>query len=181
MEFNDVIRMRTSVRGYSSDEVPDEKIESILECARLAPSWANKQCWSFLVIKDNETIEQLSRSGGGVNKWMRQAPVIIVACGDPNVSGHRNDMAYYLVDVAIAMEHLVLAATDLGLGTCWIGAFDEGKVKDALKIPKNIKVVALTPLGYPTDKRGIRENLSRYILKSKKRKSLDDIVHHGKW
>jgi len=95
--------------------------------ARLAPSWANKQCWSYVVVKDKAKIEKLAN--GIVNSWLKQAKVVIVACGDPKKSGSRNGIDYYLVDVAISMEHLVLAATDLCLGTCWIGTFDEAEVK----------------------------------------------------
>ena len=89
-------------------------------------------------------------------------------------------MDYYLVDVAISLQQLILAATDMGLGTCWIGAFDEVKVKKALEIPENIKVVALTPVGYPAGE-GVRSKLSKAFIGGAKRKPIENIVHQEKW
>ena len=111
---------------------------------------------------------------------MKHAKAIIVACGDPKKSGSRNGMDYYLVDVAISMEDLVLAAADLGLGTCWIGGFDEAKVKQMLNIPEKIKVVALTPLGYPSVE-GVRNKLVTKLIGSNKRKTMENMVHYDKW
>lgn len=181
MEFIDVIKSRRSVRKFSDQEIENEKIEQILECARLAPSWANKQCWSFVIVKDKEKIELLSKSTGMVNRWLREIPIIIVACGDPNLSGVRENIVYFMVDVAIATEHLILSATDLGLGSCWIGAFDENRIKEILGIPDNIRVVALVPLGYPAKKAGMQENITRIALQSKRRKAFNEIVHYEKW
>ncbi len=180
MELESVIKSRESIRDYSDKKVEDEKIDFILECARLAPSWANKQCWQFIVIKDKKIIEKLSKTGP-INRWLKKAPVVIVACGDPKQSGFRNDMHYFLVDVSIALEHLVLAATDKGLGTCWIGGFNEKKVKEILEIPKDINVVALTPLGYPAEKKHFAGKLAKTVVQSKKRKSLDKMIHNNKW
>jgi nitroreductase len=180
MEFYDVIDTRLSVRNYSDTPVQEQKLEQILECARWAPSWANKQCWSFIVVKNKDMIEALSKAGF-VNKWLKAAPVIIVACANPELSGSRNGMDYYLVDVAIAMEHLILAAADQGLGSCWIGAFDEAKVKSLLAIPDHIRVVALTPIGYPAEKMNLREKVSRSVIKASKRKQLSEIVHYDHW
>jgi len=178
MEFIDVVRARKSVRSYSSKIVEEEKLTRILEAARIAPSWANRQCWSFIVVKDREKIRELA--GGLINPWLKQAPVIIVACGNPKKSGSRNGMDYYLVDVAISMEHLVLAAADLGLGTCWIGGFDEKKVKRTLGVPENIKIVALTPVGYPASE-GVRDKLVKRLIKSGKRKPIEQIIHKDMW
>jgi nitroreductase len=180
MEFHDVIRARTSVRQYSDKSVDEDKITYILECARLAPSWANKQCWRFIIIKNKETIEQISKTSL-INRWLKTAPVVIVACADPTDSGTNNSLDYYTVDVSIAFEHVVLAATDVGLGTCWIGGFNEEKVKELLEIPKRIRVVALTPLGYPVDTIGFAERITKTVLKTKKRKTLDEIVHYEHW
>jgi nitroreductase len=107
-----------------------------LEAARVAPSWANKQCWHFIVVREREKIEKLSPM---INFWLKDAPAVIVACGDPSKSGFKNEQHYYLVDVAIALEHFVLAATNDGLGTCRIGAFGEETVKTLLGIPREIK------------------------------------------
>lgn len=181
MEFTDVVKLRRSVRKFSEQEVENEKTKQILECARLAPSWANKQCWSFVVVKDKGKIELLSKAAGAVNKWLKKAPIIIVACGAPGSSGTSNGIEYFTVDVAIAMEHLILAAANLGLGSCWIGAFYENQIKEILGIPNNIKVVAMTPIGYPAKKGGIQESITRVILQSKKRKLLNEIVHYDQW
>jgi nitroreductase len=180
MEFENVIKTRTSVRDSSQKLVEEEKISYVFECARLAPSWANSQCWNFVVIKNKKTIERISRASI-INRWLKKVPVIIAACGDTRGSGSRNGINYFLVDVSIAMEHLVLAATDKGLGTCWIAGFDEKKVKEILEIPKHIRVVALTPLGYPADKSSFVGKLFKVVTQSKKRKSVGSIVHENKW
>ena len=177
MDFMDVISARKSVRGYADKPIEEEKLSKILEAARLAPSWANKQCCRYVVVKDKAKIQELSGRFG----WLKQASVIIVACADPKDSGDRNGMNYYLVDVGITMQQLILAATDMELGTCWIGGFDEAKVKKALGVPENIKVVAMTPVGYPADKEGLGDKLRKTLLKGGKRKPLAEIIHQEKW
>ena len=178
MEFMDVIRTRKSTRSYIDKDVEEEKINQMFEAARLAPSWANKQCWNYVVVSDKEKIQKLA--AGIINSWMKNTAIVIVACADPKKSGSKNGMDYYLVDVAISMEHLVLAATNLGLGTCWIGGFDETKVKTILNIPEKIKVVAMTPIGYSSDE-GIRNKLARKVIRADTRKALEDMVHFNKW
>jgi nitroreductase len=177
MDFDKVVLTRKSVRKYLDKPVEEEKITKCLEAARLAPSWENKQCWRFVVVRDKEIIAKLAK---GINFWAKSAPVFIVACGDPKRSGTRYGQNYYLVDVAIAMEHLVLAAANLGLGTCWLGLFDEEETKKLLKIPEGIRVVALTPLGYPHPDEGIWGKVVKAIV-SKKRKSLGEIAYDGEW
>ena len=154
MEFMDVVSKRRSIRKYKSDPVPKEDIEYVVEAARLAPSWANSQCWKLIIVTDPEVKAELAKAGMG---WIAQAPVIITACADPSKPGTKGDQEYYMLDVGIAMEHLILAATDKGLGTCWIGAFDEDIAKKALGVPENIRVVASTPLGYPDQERDPRQ------------------------
>src|SRR5659263_134336 len=161
MEFKDVIAARKSVRSYADKPVEVEKLSQILEAARQAPSWANKQCCRYIVVKDKAKIQELA---GGFNGWLKQAPVIVVACADPKDSGAHDSMNYYLVDVGISMQQLILAATDMELGTCWIGGFDEAKVKKALGVPENIKVVAMTPVGYPADKEGLGSTLIKTVI-----------------
>ena len=180
MEFESLIKARESIRSYSNKKVEDEKINFVLESARLAPSWRNRQCWQFVVVKDKKIIKDLSKTSI-INLWLKKVPVIIVACGDPKQSGLRNGINYFIVDVSIALENIVLAATDKGLGTCWIGGFNEKKVKEILEIPEHIRVVALTPLGYPAEKKRFFENLAKIVTQSKKRKSLDKIIHYDKW
>ncbi len=120
MEFMEVIKKRRSIRKYKSDPVSQEDIDYILEAARLAPSWANTQCWKFIVVTDPKVKEDLASAG---NSWIAQAPVIIVACADPSKPGTKRDQPYYMLDIGIAMEHLVLAAADKVLITFFIVAF----------------------------------------------------------
>ena len=180
MEFESVIKSRESIRDYSDKKVEDKKIKYVLECARLAPSWTNKQCWQFIVVKDKKIINDLSKTSI-INRWLKNVPVIIVACGNPKQSGFRNGIKYFIVDVSIALEHIVLAATDKGLGTCWIGVFNGNKVKKILEIPENIRVVALTPLGYPADRKRLIGKLAKVVTQSNKRKNLDEIIHDNLW
>ncbi len=177
MEFMDVITSRKSVRDFLGKTVEEEKLMKILEAARLAPSWANKQGCKYVVVKNKATINELA---AGFTSWLNEAPVILAACIDPKDSGSHNKMDYYLVDVGISMQQLVLAATDLGLGTCWIGGFDEARVKKILEIPGNVRVVALTPLGYPAPM-SERSKTVREFVKASQRKPLEDMVHREKW
>ncbi|MFA5866853.1 MAG: nitroreductase family protein [Actinomycetota bacterium] len=182
MDFTELVQARRSVRTFSDKEVSEKIIKQVVECARLAPSWKNQQCWHFIVIRDKERIAELVSDGMVLgNSWLKKAPVLIVACGDPARSGQRGGVPYYAVDVAIAMQHLVLGATELGLGTCWIGVFDEPKLIGALDIPKNMKIVGLTPLGYPADNMSVRERLTKTAVGSKRRKPLAEILHYENW
>ena len=160
--------------------VPEEDIYYLLECAQKAPSWMNKQCWRFIVIQDRDTIQSISKMNI-INRWMKQAPVIIIVCADPKLSGHQHDIEYYIVDTAIAMEHLILAATDKGLGTCWIGGFNEEKLKELLEIPPRIKIVTMTPVGYPKETETLGSKTRKTMVRGTKRKSLQEIVHWDHW
>jgi len=148
MEFMEVISKRRSIRKYKPDSVSEDDIKYILAAARLAPSWANSQCWKFVVVTDTAVKEELAKAGNG---WIARAPVVIAACADPSKPGTKGDQPYYMLDIGISMEHLILAAADKGLGTCWIGAFDEDVARKALNVPENIRIVALTPLGHPDE------------------------------
>ncbi|MEO0075552.1 MAG: nitroreductase family protein [candidate division WOR-3 bacterium] len=184
MDFWQVIYNRKSTRNFSSQPVEQEKIIKVLEAARLAPSWQNRQCWRFIVVQDPEKIKKIGQLNPftlNINFFLRKVPVIIVACANPKDSGQRNGKDYYLVDTAIAMEHLILAATDLGLATCWIGAFDEKMIKEVLEIPDPIRVVALTPLGYAAEKEGVVDKVSKFVAKGAKRKPLEQIAYFDKW
>jgi len=162
----ETILARRSIRRYRSDPVPDEKLDYILEAARLAPSWRNQQCWRFIVVKDEEKRRAITERG-----WTAEAPVMIVGCARPGLSGGNAGQQYYMLDMGIAMEHMVLAATEQGLGTCWIGGqFDEATVKEVLGIPDDVRVVALLPVGYPAE-----------APDAKDRKPIDEIVGHEKW
>lgn len=184
MEFFETVAARHSVRNYRPDPVPEELIIRCLEAARVAPSWRNGQCWRFIVVQDRTTIERLAGQrmyGYPINLWLRSAPVVIVACADPTESGRHGDLPYWAVDTAIALEHLVLAATALGLGTCWIGGFDEENVRRLLAIPANIRVVAYTPLGYPAEAEGLMGRVTKAVARSHSRKPLDKIVFREQW
>ncbi len=182
MDFSELVQARRSVRTFSDEEVKDETIDKIIECARLAPSWKNWQCWHFVVIRDKNKIGELVDSGAVLgNTWLKKAPALIIACGDPAKSGDINGIMYFTVDVAIAMQHIILAATEANLGTCWIGVLDEAKLKSLVGLPANIRIVALTPLGYPADGMSVRERLSRFTVGSKRRKPRGEILHYESW
>ena len=173
----ETIAARKSVRSFTDMPVEDEKLIRCLEAARLAPSWANKQCWQFVVVKGRQPVDDL----GIVPVNIKNAPALIVACADPEKSGNIDGKPYYMVDVAIAVEHIVLEALEQGLGTVWVGGFREEKIRKALSIPDNIKVVALIPIGYPAEKESIGNRLVKKVAGFGNRKDLKDIVHHGKW
>ena len=173
----DVISTRRSVRSFTDEPIDDTVLNKCLEAARMAPSWANKQCWHFVVVKGKEEVDEL----GIIPANIKNSPAVVVACGDPEKSGNWEGKQYYLVDVAIAVEHLILQAWELGLGTVWVGAFKEEKVRKSLGIPDKIRVVAVVPIGYPMDKESIRSRLLKTIIKSSNRKDLKEIVHYGKW
>jgi len=150
MEFYDVIRTRRSIRSYRPDPIPEEVLQRVLESARIAPSGSNRQPWRFVIVKD-EKIKKRMVAVCGDQRFIAEAPLIIVACGyniHYNRGGYMQDMSM-LVDLSIAFTHLILAARAEGLGTCWIGSFDNEEVKKILEIPDDFNVVAVTPLGYP--------------------------------
>ena len=148
MEFYEVISKRRSIRAYKKDTVEDSKLSRILNAARLAPTAANRQPYSLIVVKDEETKQKLKDAYS--QEWFFTAPVIVCACALPDDAWKRNDGKGYVdVDVAIAMDHLILAASAEGLGTCWIAAFKPEVVREVLNIPDNMEPLVLTPLGYP--------------------------------
>jgi nitroreductase len=166
MDVFDAIKKRRSIRNYKPTPVPKEKLEKILEAARLAPSASNVQPRHFIVVTDTERREALAT--GMFARFLKQTPMVIVACGD-----EKKSPKWYAIDVAIAVENMVLAATGEDLGTCWIGSFDETKVRNVLKIPENLRVVVLLAVGYPSGKESLASKALRFV---RKRKSLDEIV-----
>ena len=154
MEFYEVIRTRRSIRAYRPDPIPEDAFNRVLEATRVAPSGSNRQPWRFIIVKDEELKRRLAAACGNQG-FIAEAPVVVVACGfdiNYNRGGYMGEMSM-LVDVSIAFTHLILAARAEGLGTCWIGAFDNEEVKEILEIPEDVNVVAVTPLGYPKDDR----------------------------
>jgi nitroreductase len=150
MEILDLLKNRRSIRSYKQKPVEDEKLMRILDAARLAPSAANMQPLCFIIIKDEKTRQQLKKAYDEI--WFYTAPLIICACSIPEKAWIRGDGKNYAdIDTAIAMDHLILAATAEGLATCWIAAFKVSTVKSILKLPVNIEPVAMTPIGYPQE------------------------------
>jgi len=173
MEFYEVIKKRRSIRKFKNEKIPDEMLERILESARLAPTWANMQGVRFIIIDNPEQLEKIKDAIG--QNWTKSAPYFITVCIEPRKSGkNKNGLEYFMVDAAICMEHIILAATNEGLGTCWIGYFDEDKIKQILNIPKKVRVIALTPIGIPDQE-----------PKTQERKKLEEIVfknnYEQKW
>ncbi len=171
MKVLDVIQKRRSVRKYKEDPIPEKDLMRVLEAARLAPSGKNFQPWKFIIVKDKALKEKLAQASAG-QFFMAEAPIIIVGCGFPdNCYAHMGRyMKSWSVDVTIALEHLILQAQEEGLGTCWIGSFEEEEVKAILNIPENVKVLALTPLGYPDE-----------IPRFRGRKSLDEFISYDRF
>ena len=170
MDVYEAIRKRKSVRRYKDKDVEQEKLMRILEAARLAPSAANKQEWRFLVVRDKEKRKKLSDAARG-QKFVAEAPVVIACCAETDYHEMTCGQLCYPIDVAIAIDHITLAAVEEDLGTCWIGAFYEDKAKAILNIPDRIRIVELLTLGYPTDD----------SIKKKSRLPMETIVKWEKW
>lgn len=169
LDVTEAIMRRRSVRSFEDKEVPREKLEEIMDSVRMAPSAKNKQDWKFIIVTDDEKKEELYRSANKQG-FVKQASAVIagittdpgyrMSCGVP--SG--------IVDLAIALDHLTLKATEEGLGTCWIGAFDQEKAKEVLGVPEEHEIIALMPIGYP--KTPLEE-------KSKRRAKLEEIISYN--
>ncbi|MDH5792026.1 MAG: nitroreductase family protein [Candidatus Bathyarchaeota archaeon] len=150
MEFYEALRTRRSVRSYRPDPVPQDALDRVLEAARISPSGSNRQPWRFILVTDPGLRGELAAACGD-QEFVGEAPTVVVAYGHDiryNRGGYMGEMSFIL-DASIAFTHLVLAARAEGLGTCWIGSFENGKVKELLGIPDDHDVVAVSPLGYP--------------------------------
>lgn len=169
MTFSDLISRRYSVRAYKSDPVEEEKLRAVLEAGRLAPTAANRQPFVILVIHTAGREADLQRVYG--EPWFTQAPIVLGVCALPGRAWVRSDGKNYCdVDAAIVMDHMILAATELGLGTCWIGAFNPDAAREVFGLPDDVELIALTPLGYPADQ-----------PRPKARKPLTDLVRYEGW
>ncbi len=169
MDFREVIRRRRSIRGYRQEPVPEDTLARVLEAARLAPTAANRQPVHLVVVTDPSTRGRLRTAYS--RDWFCTAPVILVGCVEPGRAWQREDgFNAAEVDLAIALDHVILAATAEGLGTCWVCAFDEASVKEALGIPAAVRVVAMTPLGFPD------AEPARFS-----RRPLEETVHRERW
>ncbi len=171
MDIYEAIKVRRSIRNYKPQNVEKEKLDRILEAGRLAPSAKNSQAWKFIITDDADIKESLVEACRG-QKFIAEADKIITVCVDENGTFQKqgNYMSAFAVDGAIALQHMILAATAEGLGTCWIGAFFEDKVKEVLEIPDPYRVVGLTTLGYPAGSG-----------RDRGRKPLTEIVFQEKW
>ncbi|MBC7187273.1 MAG: nitroreductase family protein [Calditrichaeota bacterium] len=169
MEFSALIRTRYSVRAYQDRPVEEDKLAAILEAARLAPTAANRQPFALLVVSTKGREDELRRIYKAA--WFTQAPLVIGVCALPGKAWSRMDGKNYAdVDATIAMDHLILAAADLGLGTCWVAAFDPVAAREVLGLPEGVEPLAFTPLGYPADS-----------PRPKTRKALSELVHYERW
>lgn len=169
MELMDLIKNRYSVRSYKSDEVEGTKLNTVLEAARLAPTAANKQPFKLIVVKTRGKEEDLRRIYPA--SWFVEAPIVICACALLEEGWVRRDGKNYSeVDTTIVMDHLILTATSLGLGTCWIAAFNLEAAREVLNIPDNVLPLLFTPLGYPAIE-----------PESKTRKKMEELVKFDKW
>ncbi|MFU0799738.1 MAG: nitroreductase family protein [Xylanivirga thermophila] len=170
MAFFELAKKRYSVRQFKNQPVEDDKLKYVLETARMAPSACNYQPLSFVVVTDEAAKTKVISSYN--REWIKTAPAIIVVCGNHKESWHRGDGKDHCdIDAAIAADHITLAAADIGLGTCWVCAFDSKKCHEALKLPEYIEPIVLLPIGYPEED----------IQPQKKRKELDDLIRQNRW
>lgn len=188
MEVLEAISTRRSIRHYKPDPVDDETLRKVLEAARWAPSWANTQCWRFIIVRDSNIKAELAKIAyrfkrndelvvSAAARAIVETPVTIVVCAELGKSGIHPDGTietdkgdWYMFDVALSVQNMVLAAHALGLGTVIMGAFDAKKAAEILGVPEGFSVVIMTPLGYP-DREG----------KGPPRKELSEIIFHDKY
>ncbi|WP_204596973.1 nitroreductase family protein [Clostridium pascui] len=175
------IKMRRSIRNYNNKSVEDEKILQLLESARLAPSGSNTQPWHFIVVKSELTKQKLAKASHN-QKWMLSAPVFIVCVADIrcriegtvdvilNENSPQEELKQILRDTSISMEHILLEAENLGLGTCWVAWFTQDEIRPILNIPTDKYVVGIITLGYANE-----------APKARPRKNLKEIIHYETW
>lgn len=170
MNIYEAITTRKSVRAFQDKDIPDDVLSRLLEAARLAPSACNKQEWRFVVVRNAATRKELGQAARG-QAFVGEAPVVLACCAETDGHVMSCGQLCHPIDVAIAIDHLTLCAVAEGLGTCWIGAFDEARVKEILSIPREIRVVELLPIGYPQDPSPVE----------KQRLPLAEIVKYERW
>lgn len=171
MDFSDLVTHRFSSRSYQQKPIEEKKLTQVLEAARMAPTAANRQPFQLIVIHTKDRKDELLRIYN--RDWFVEGPYVICACGLPDQGWVRHSYDgknYTTVDVAIVVDHLTLQAAELGLGTCWVAAFDPQAAREILGLPENVEPIAFTPLGYPKDK-----------PKEKQRKPLSELVRYEHW
>jgi len=169
MSVYDTIKSRASIRRYRARAIREEELKTILDSARLAQSADNKQPWEFVVIRDRSTLKAMVRMAG-FQMFVGKAAVVVVCIANPSACGGVGTLASYLVDSAIATENMALTAWELGIGSCWIGAYNEIEIRKLLGVPNRLRIVSLLTLGYPDERPGI-----------KRRKALEEIVHYERY
>lgn len=169
MTVMEAIQQRFSVRSFKSYEIEEDKLQRVLEAARLAPSASNRQEWRFILVRDEHTRQQLAEAARG-QAFVGEAPAVIVGCAGSTEHIMPCGLHCFPIDVAIAMTHITLAAVEEGLGTCWIGAFDPDRVRELLGIPSDVIVMGMLPIGYPAGR-----------APAKKRLELDEIIYQERW
>ncbi|MEM7815647.1 MAG: nitroreductase family protein [Candidatus Aenigmatarchaeota archaeon] len=173
METIECISSRASIRSFKTDDIPENVLKAVIGAAVQAPSAGNVQDWEFIIVRNSETKRLLSEAAFGQD-FISKAPVVIVICSDlksiSSAYGERGKNLYSIQDTAAAAQNMMLAACDLGLGTCWVGAFDEEMVRKILSIPSHIRPLVIIPIGYPA-----------YKPKKPKRKGIDKVVHKEKY
>jgi nitroreductase len=169
MDLSEAIKGRRSIRAFKPQDIPEETVEKLIDAARHAPSAGNIQPWEFVIARNPDTKKKLAQAAH--QAFIEEAPVVIAVCADEKRSasgyGNRGETLYCIQDTAAAIQNILLTAYSLGLGTCWIGAFNENEAKKALKPPKGIRPVAMIPVGYPNKTPSQRG-----------RRPLNQIVHH---
>jgi nitroreductase len=170
MDVMEAIRTRRSVRNFQHRDIEEEKLRKVLEAGQLAPSARNLQERKFIVVKDASVRKRLAEAAKG-QMFVAEAPVVIVACGTVCDYIMACGQLAYPINVAIAVDHMTLAAVEEGLGTCWLGAFYEDQVKEILRIPREVRVVAMLVVGYPAGQ----------VPESRGRKPLDEVVVFERW
>jgi nitroreductase len=170
MEYSELIAARYSVRAYRPDPVEDEKLQAVLEAARLAPTAANRQPFQLVVMHTHGRKEEIGRIYR--KDWFVQAPIVIGVCAISSLAWVRESDRFNarMIDAAIVADHLILEAANQGLGTCWIAAFNVEAAREVMRLTDEAEPVVFTPLGYPADESG-----------PKKRKSLSELVRYERW
>lgn len=167
MNVHEAIRQRYSIRSFLPEPVTDEQLMRLLDAARLAPSSSNRQDWRFVVVRDPQQRQRLAQAAHN-QMWIAEAPVIIAAVGTDAASVMTCGLPRHAVDVSIAMAHMMLAAVEEGLGTCWIGLFSQDSVREILGVGRDCVVVTIMPVGHPPARAASTRN----------RKTMEDIVRY---
>jgi nitroreductase len=180
MDTLDTIRKRCSLKTHiSTREIEPEKLNTILEAGRMAASARNNQPWRFIVVQERQAVEELTKAFSESNQVIKDAPAILIVCARVADDVIRDGREYYLFDVGLAVGNMVLAATDLGLVTHLMTAFDEKQVKQILHIPEDVRTVVATPLAYPVE--ATYDEAARDRLSIRTRKCLEELVYYNRW